>query len=69
MLKSLDELKAVVEYMRAQRVSAFRWENLEVTFASGDGAIAGQDAPLTDAPKTDDEIKREEEALLYHSAV
>lgn len=69
MLSELDQVKAAVEFMRSQGVSAFKWGGLEVNFEPGVGANVGQDASPVETPVTEEQRNREEEELLFHSAI
>lgn len=70
----LDDIKAVVSLMRSQGVSAFKLDDLEVTFSPVSEVPAesgSMDALPTEAPLeiSDEEKKRLDDELLFHSAV
>jgi hypothetical protein len=68
MITSVEELKALTTWMKEQKVSSFKADGFEVQFAP-QALVPAALTGLPDEPKrTQEEIEKEYEDLLFHSA-
>ena len=67
---TLTDAKELVIWMRSQGVASFKMGELEAAFAPEAflQAIVGKDAAPPEAEVSDEQRKKEEDDLLYHSA-
>jgi hypothetical protein len=66
----MDELRDLVDFMRGRGVASFKINDMEVKFterAAAQAGIVGKEAQ-PDIPLTDEQAKKEYDALMYHSA-